>query len=218
MALAAFRRAVRVAHESLNWTWEGLNTRDMAILEATLGVPGKALASLSRCLESFSRPELRTHEGVALGGVAVLFDRIGRLEAAATVYGACRDDPTAELPVSYLATETQARPGSSALTREDVPKLGSPRETELPAAKRIDRLSATVATSRPPPSYVLSAQSTRSARPSASPRYRFSAIHPCISNLTVRPGFAYRDRCRRGLRVASVVPRWPSPQRGGTAA
>ena len=103
VARAAFRRSIRVARESRCPFWEWITARDMAIVAATRGDPDDALESLSECLESFSRSELRTHEGPSLGCVVVLFDRMGEHELAAVVYGSCRDDVTAAALVQQLA-------------------------------------------------------------------------------------------------------------------
>jgi predicted ATPase/class 3 adenylate cyclase len=87
-ALAAYQRAVAVARQSGNRFWETLVTPKAAALQARRGDPIGALRSLLDVVNSWHRSTDLMFVSHGLGGLIVLFDRLGHATAAATLNGA----------------------------------------------------------------------------------------------------------------------------------
>ena len=87
-ALAAMRRALVVAHDSDNTWQEAMVGTELAGLETTHGDAGAALEALRRVIESqYAAGDVVTLT-YSLSNLAVIFDRLGRSEPAATLIGA----------------------------------------------------------------------------------------------------------------------------------
>ena len=100
-ALVAMRRALSLARESNNRLLEAISARGLASLEARHGEPRAALDSFDQAIDSPSGSSGMVT--ATLGELAVFFDRIGWLRAAATVYGASTRDVYAANVVAGLA-------------------------------------------------------------------------------------------------------------------
>jgi tetratricopeptide (TPR) repeat protein len=87
-ALAALREGICYARENRLGFWEANLAQDAARLEASHGELDDALALFTTSIDSFHRAGNIVFLAAALASLAVFFDRFGRAEVAATVYGA----------------------------------------------------------------------------------------------------------------------------------
>ncbi len=87
VALAAYERAVDVARDSGNKFWEILIVPRIAALQARSGDPISALRSFERMLAFWRRSSDVIFGSHGLGGLIVLLERLGYLEAAASLNG-----------------------------------------------------------------------------------------------------------------------------------
>ena len=86
-ALAAMRRGLAVAHDSDNTWQEAMNPNGARRPETAHGDAGAALESLRRVIDSQDRAGDVVTLTYSLSHLAVLFDRLGRPEPAATLFG-----------------------------------------------------------------------------------------------------------------------------------
>ena len=86
-ALAAMRRGLAVAHDSNNTWQEAMIGTELAALETAHGDATAALESIRRVIESQDRAGDVVTLTYSLSNLAVVFDRLGRLEPAATLFG-----------------------------------------------------------------------------------------------------------------------------------
>jgi len=86
-ALQAMQYSLDFAREHRNVYQEKTMVRDIAGLEAVLGDPALALELFDSSVAFFHRAGNRGSATTTVADVAVVLDRIGRFEAAATVYG-----------------------------------------------------------------------------------------------------------------------------------
>lgn len=91
LSLETHERALRVAHGCGNRFFENSIRLDMAALQARSGTPALALTTFAELLDGW---QLAGDQflGIGMGHLVVLFDRLGRYEAAATLYGALTRD------------------------------------------------------------------------------------------------------------------------------
>jgi predicted ATPase/DNA-binding winged helix-turn-helix (wHTH) protein len=87
-ALAAYEQAMTIARQSGNRFWEVLAIPTVAALQARSGDPVLALRSFRGMLEGSRRSADLIFMSHGLGRLVVLFERLGRAEAAATLHGA----------------------------------------------------------------------------------------------------------------------------------
>ena len=87
-ALLAWDEGVGVVREHRVKFFEGFIGRDAARLHASEGEPEAALALLGPAIESFQQAGSVAQLIITLASVPALFERIGRLDAAATLLGA----------------------------------------------------------------------------------------------------------------------------------
>jgi predicted ATPase len=87
-ALSALRSALSLSREHRDVHLERLCRAEFAYLEGVIGDPAQALAGFDALIDSRLRIGDQHDLAVALGYLALLFDRYGRPEAAATLYGA----------------------------------------------------------------------------------------------------------------------------------
>jgi predicted ATPase/DNA-binding winged helix-turn-helix (wHTH) protein len=86
-ALAAYQRAIAVAHRSGNRFWEIMITLEAAALQARRGDPISALRAFQQMLALWRRSTDLMFVSHGLGSLIVLLDRVGRADAAATLNG-----------------------------------------------------------------------------------------------------------------------------------
>jgi predicted ATPase/DNA-binding winged helix-turn-helix (wHTH) protein len=86
-ALASFERAIAIAYQSGNRKWEIMTNLELAALQARSGDLITALRSFRRMLDLWLRSTDLVFVSHGLGGLIVLFDRLGRAAAAATLNG-----------------------------------------------------------------------------------------------------------------------------------
>ena len=107
-ALDALREGLRYAREHRLGFWEANLAQDAARLEASHGELGDALALFSTSIDSFHRAGNIVFLAATLASLAVFFDRFGRAEVAAVVYGASTRQasiglvPTLGLAIAHL--------------------------------------------------------------------------------------------------------------------
>jgi len=87
-ALDAYERAVAIARQSGNRFWETLVIPKVAALQARSGDPIGALRSFLDTVNSWHQSTDLMFVSHGLGGLIVLFDRLGHATAAATLNGA----------------------------------------------------------------------------------------------------------------------------------
>jgi predicted ATPase/class 3 adenylate cyclase len=120
-AKAAMERGLTVARAGEVRFWVNLISPMLAALEDALGEPQKALDLFAAAIDGlYNAGNITSLRGPGLGGLAVSFDRRGRLEAAATLTGASGPRPNL--------------PGFSAATDHLRTVLGAPRFDECVAA------------------------------------------------------------------------------------
>jgi hypothetical protein len=87
VALAAYERAVAIAHQSGNRLWEILAIFEVGTLQARSGDPIAALRSFQQIQGVWRRSIDLIFVSHGLSSLIVLFDRLGRTVAAATLNG-----------------------------------------------------------------------------------------------------------------------------------
>ena len=92
-ALLAWDEGVGVVRENRVKFFEGFIGRDAARLHTSEGEPDAALALFGPAIESFQQAGSVAQLIITLASVPALFERIGRLDAAATLLGAISREP-----------------------------------------------------------------------------------------------------------------------------
>ncbi|MFB9268594.1 hypothetical protein ACFFWD_36670 [Bradyrhizobium erythrophlei] len=87
VALAAYDRGFAIARQSGNSFWETMIIFEVAALQARVGDPVNALQSFQSVLSLGRRSADLMFVSHGLGNLIVLFDRLGRADAAATLNG-----------------------------------------------------------------------------------------------------------------------------------
>ena len=108
-ALAAARQGLAYAAEHRISYFEGVVARDAAALEAVHGAPGEALALFDTTLDRFHRTGNVAHAAWTLAYLAVFFDRDGRPEIAATLYGTILRHGITSAVVDFVDTVARLR-------------------------------------------------------------------------------------------------------------
>jgi predicted ATPase len=106
-ALAAFDRAIAVSRAAGNRMWVALGIAEIAALQARSGDPISALTGFREMLGQWRGSAELMMVSNGIGGLVVLFERLGRTGAAATLYGAIGEvfqaNPfVAEFPATML--------------------------------------------------------------------------------------------------------------------
>ncbi len=102
-ALLAWDEGVGVVREHRVKFFEGFIGRDAARLHTSEGEPEAALALLGPAIESFHQAGSVAQLIITLASVPALFERVGRLDAAATLLGAISREPASFHHVPELA-------------------------------------------------------------------------------------------------------------------
>jgi hypothetical protein len=108
-ALDAVRQGLAYAAEHRIPYLEALLARDAASLEAVHGTPGDALALFDTTIDLFHRTGNVAHVAYTLGYLVVYFDRNGRAEIAATLYGTTVRYGIARIVMGFLDTVEHIR-------------------------------------------------------------------------------------------------------------
>lgn len=137
-AFAAWDEAMMVVREHRVHFFEGFVARDSARLHTTHGEPTAALNLLAQATAVFQRAGNIPQLVITLASVPALFERIGRLEPAATLLGALANQPSSAHHVPELA-ELAAR-----IRRE----LGARRASKASAESRSFDLADTATYAR----------------------------------------------------------------------
>ncbi len=87
-AIAAYQRAIAITHESGNLLWEQLVVADMAELQARVGNPTAALGMFRQMLDSWQGLPNAIGVSHGIGGLIILFERLGRAAQAVTLHAA----------------------------------------------------------------------------------------------------------------------------------
>ena len=123
-ALAAWDEGVAFVREHRVQFFEGFLARDAARLHTTDGEPEAALTLFSEAIAAFHRTGTVPQLIITLASVPALFERLARLEPAATLLAAVSREPSSFHHVPEL----------SELDRRLVRKLGDKKAAELAAA------------------------------------------------------------------------------------
>jgi predicted ATPase len=86
-ALAAFEKGIAAARASGNRMWVALGFPEIAALQARNGDPANALVGFREMLKQWQGAAELMMVSNGIGGLVVLFERVGRLEAAAVLHG-----------------------------------------------------------------------------------------------------------------------------------
>ena len=87
-AIAAYEHAISIARESDNRFWEQLVVADMAALQARAGNPTTALTTFRRMLDVWQGSPDAIGLSHGIGGLIILFERLGRAVDAVTLHAA----------------------------------------------------------------------------------------------------------------------------------
>jgi tetratricopeptide (TPR) repeat protein len=87
-AIVAYEHAISIARESDNRLWEQLVIADMAALQARAGNPTTALTTFRQMLDVWQRTPDALGIVHGIGGLIILFERIGRAVDAVTLHSA----------------------------------------------------------------------------------------------------------------------------------
>ena len=87
-AIAAYERAIGITRESGNRLWEQMVVADMAALQARAGSPATALTTFRQMLDVWQRTPDALGIAHGIGGLIILFERLGRAVDAATLHAA----------------------------------------------------------------------------------------------------------------------------------
>ena len=85
-AIAAYERAIGIAHESGNLFWEQLVVADA--LQALAGNPKAALGMFDQMLNTWQGSPDAARAVQGIGGLIILFERIGQAAQAVTLHAA----------------------------------------------------------------------------------------------------------------------------------
>jgi DNA-binding CsgD family transcriptional regulator len=102
-ALAAWDEGVAFVREHRVHFFEGFLARDAARLHTSDGEPGAALVLFAEAIAAFHRAGNVPQLIITLASVPALFERLGRNEAAATLFGAMSREPSSFHHVPELA-------------------------------------------------------------------------------------------------------------------
>jgi tetratricopeptide (TPR) repeat protein len=87
-AIAAYERAISIARDSGNRFWEQLVVADLAALQARAGNPATALTTFRQMLDVWQRTPDAMGLAHGIGGLIILFERLGRAVDAVTLHAA----------------------------------------------------------------------------------------------------------------------------------
>jgi tetratricopeptide (TPR) repeat protein len=87
-AIAAYERAISIAQDSGNRFWEQLVVADMAALQARTGNPTTALTMFRQMLDVWQGAPDAMGIAHGIGGLIILFERLGRSVDAVTLHAA----------------------------------------------------------------------------------------------------------------------------------
>jgi predicted ATPase len=87
-AIAAYERAISIARDSGNRLWEQMVVADMAALQARAGNPSTALRTFRQMLGVWQRTPDALGIAHGIGGLIILFERLGRAADAVTLHAA----------------------------------------------------------------------------------------------------------------------------------
>jgi predicted ATPase/DNA-binding winged helix-turn-helix (wHTH) protein len=87
-AIAAYEHAISIARDSGNRFWEGLMVADMAALQARAGNPATALTTFRQMLDLWQGQPDAISMAHGIGGLIILFERLGRAADAITLHAA----------------------------------------------------------------------------------------------------------------------------------
>jgi tetratricopeptide (TPR) repeat protein len=87
-AIEAYKRAISIAQDSGNRFWEQLVVADMAALQARAGNPTTALTMFQQMLDVWQGAPDAMGIAHGIGGLIILFQRLGRSEDAVTLHAA----------------------------------------------------------------------------------------------------------------------------------
>jgi predicted ATPase/class 3 adenylate cyclase len=88
IAIAAYERAISIARESGNRLWEQMVVADMAALQARAGKPATALTTFRQMLDLWQGEANAPGIAHGIGGLIILFERLGRAVDAVTLHAA----------------------------------------------------------------------------------------------------------------------------------
>jgi tetratricopeptide (TPR) repeat protein len=88
VAIAAYERAIKIASSSGNRFWEILAVSDMAALQARAGNPTTALSMFRQMLDAWRGLPDAIVVSHGIGGLIVLFERLGHAAPAVTLHAA----------------------------------------------------------------------------------------------------------------------------------
>jgi len=87
-AIAAYKHAISIARDSGNRFWEQLVVADMAALQARAGNPATALTTFRQMLDLWQGAPDAMGIAHGIGGLIILFERLGRAADAVTLHAA----------------------------------------------------------------------------------------------------------------------------------
>jgi tetratricopeptide (TPR) repeat protein len=87
-AIAAYERAISIARDSGNRFWEQLMVADLAALQARAGNPATALSAFREMLGMWRGQPDAVGLAHGIGGLIILFERLGRAADAVTLHAA----------------------------------------------------------------------------------------------------------------------------------
>ncbi len=102
-ALAAWDEGMTVVREQRVHFFEGFIARDAARLHTSDGEPAAALGLFAEAIGAFQRAGNVPQLVITLASVPALFERLGRIEPAATLVGALANEPSSSHHVPELA-------------------------------------------------------------------------------------------------------------------
>ena len=150
-ALAALREGLAYARENRLDFWEANLAQDAARLEASHGRLDDALELFTASIDSFHRAGNVVFLAAALASLAVVFDRLGRAEVAATIYGASTRQASIGLVPDLRHGITHLRSVLGAARFEELVAAGAehdPADAVRFAHREIEQLGADLAPER----------------------------------------------------------------------
>ncbi|MFN0090103.1 MAG: ATP-binding protein [Acidimicrobiales bacterium] len=106
-ALEAFREGLDYTREFRVPFWETNIARDAAALEAAHGERTEALEMFESTINSFHRTGNTGHAAASVANLAIFFARIDKPAIAATLYGACQQQPSINMVIGLQAAIEQ---------------------------------------------------------------------------------------------------------------
>ena len=143
-AIAAYERAIAIAHESGNLWWEQLVVADMAELQARTGSPAAALCMFRHMLDLWQGSPDAMGASQGIGGLIILFERLGLAAQAVTLHAALMHYLPSlrmleELPTAIERARTALGDADEAVQRGAA--MESPDMTEFARAEIAQALS-----------------------------------------------------------------------------